>query len=212
MPFLPRHSLEMSGQLNAPAGFNRGKTPRYQLHKLLKAHSAFIQSVFRGPSRGVKRSGVKLTTFFYLVPKSRVDGSVPPLSPLPSWCLPIQNYVTLLKSSCNLLMQNTRLEHVAMPVVCKWNIVNLECVPIKQMQMSNTQYHLITRLLLFMIHSRTLSVPLITYVCTFYLLPTHTFSLILSSILVSYVTKLGSLPSPNFPLTNPKMIWLGQSQ
>jgi hypothetical protein len=84
--------------------FNRGKTPWYLLHKLPKAHPVFSAVGIWGSFEGSKAVGVKLTTFFYLVPKSTVDGSVPTLSPLPSWRLPIRNYVTLLKSSCKLLM------------------------------------------------------------------------------------------------------------
>ena len=59
---------------------------------------------------------------------------------------------------------------------CLWNVVNLERIPIKQMQVCNTHYHLLTHLLLFMFHARKLSVPLIICVCTFHLSLTHKVS------------------------------------
>jgi hypothetical protein len=64
------------------------------------------------------------------------------------------------------------------------------------MQVCNTQYNLFTRLLLFMVHSRTLSVPLIMHVCTLHSSLTHKFSLISFSILVSYLSQNEVVRSP----------------
>jgi hypothetical protein len=77
------------------------------------------------------------------------------------------------------------------------------------MQVCNTQYHLFNRLLLFMVHLRTLSVPLIMYVCTFHSSLTHKVSVISSTILVSYLSQNEVVCSPlTFHLLIPSRLGL----
>ena len=67
---------------------DRGKIifPAPKCPDRLWAAPSLLFNEYRGSSQGKSVRGVKLTTDFDLVPWLRMNGAVPPLPSMPSWC------------------------------------------------------------------------------------------------------------------------------